>query len=154
MPAAPLLSLLFEIRVKVGPPILVGQDATTGRRQLIPILSGELVGDSFRGTVLPGGVDSQVIRPDGTCELSARYGIELDDGSRIYVENNGIRTVPAEWVSSVVAGGFVDPSLYYFKTVPRFEVFDEKHQWLTKRLVICSAEREPAWVSLRFYEVL
>ena len=50
-------------------------------RQLIPILSGTLTGapegryPELRGTVLPGGVDSQVIRPDGRCELSARYGV-------------------------------------------------------------------------------
>ena len=62
----PSLKLAFEISVKVDTPIVVGQDNIAGRRQLIPILSGELTGDGIHGTVLPGGIDSQVIRPDGT----------------------------------------------------------------------------------------
>jgi Protein of unknown function (DUF3237) len=66
----------------------VGQVEIVGRRQLIPILSGEVIGNGFNGKVLPGGVDSQIIRPNGKCELSARYAIKLEDGSAIYIENN------------------------------------------------------------------
>ena len=72
---------IFTITVKVDTPVVVGQDEISGRRQLIPILSGTLEGETMHGEVLPGGVDSQVIRPDGICELSARYGVKLDDGS-------------------------------------------------------------------------
>lgn len=95
------LEEVFSIIVKVDTPILVGQDHIVGRRQLIPIISGELVGKDFHGTVLPGGIDSQIIRPDGTCELSARYGVKLDNGNSFYIENNGIRTVPKEYVDLV-----------------------------------------------------
>ncbi len=57
----------------------LGQDDVNGRRQLIPITEGELKGEDLNGNpihgvCLPGGVDSQVIRPNGICELSARYG--------------------------------------------------------------------------------
>lgn len=152
-------SLLFSISALVGPPIVIGNDTTTGRRQLIPILSGALRGiggqaAGLRGIILPGGIDSQVIRPDGRCELSARYGIRLDDGGSIYIENNGIRTVPDEYVETVKAGGFIDPSLYYFRSVPRFEVFDERLRWLTKRLIVCIATRLPDQVLLDYHEVL
>lgn len=84
--SAPTLKKQFEIRVEVAPPVLIGQDDISGRRQLIPILSGTLTGTSegnfpsLTGEVLPGGVDSQVIRPDGKCELSARYGVRLTGG--------------------------------------------------------------------------
>ncbi|MFC5630505.1 MULTISPECIES: hypothetical protein [Streptococcus] len=40
---------------------------------MIPILSGELVGDGLHDKVLSGGVDSQIIRPDGRYELSPRW---------------------------------------------------------------------------------
>lgn len=144
----------FQIEVVVDIPILVGQDEVVGRRQLIPILSGVVTGADFNGKVLPGGIDSQIIRPNGKCELSARYAIELDDGATIYIENNGIRRVPGEFVDDVKAGKFVDPSVYYFRTVPTFEVYDEKYQWLTSYNFVCTATRLPETVLLRFYKVL
>lgn len=114
------LKEVFSISINVDNPIVVGQDEIVGRRQLIPIVSGEVTGEGFKGFVLPGGIDSQIIRPDGKCELSARYAIKLEDGASIYVENNGIRTVPIQYVNDVKSGKFVDSSLYYFRTVPIF----------------------------------
>lgn len=148
------LEEVISINIRVAKPIVVGQDDVVGRRQLIPITSGEVTGpDGIKGTVLPGGVDSQIIRPDGKCELSARYAIQMDDGACIYVENNGIRTVPEEWVKDVVAGKFVDPSLYYFCTVPTFEVYDPKYKWLTTHIFVCCATRLPDSVLLKFYKL-
>jgi len=147
------LDEIFSINVKVDNPILVGQDDIVGRRQLIPIISGELIGTDIHGIVLPGGVDSQIIRPDGTCDLSARYGIKLDDGTGFYIENNGIRTVPNEYIELVKKGEFIDPSLYYFCTTPKFEVYHEKLKWLTQSIFICKATRLPDSVILKFYSI-
>lgn len=149
----PELKKAFEIRVKVAPPIVVGQDEIHGRRQLIPITSGELKGEGLHGTVLPGGVDSQVIRPNGTCELSARYAVKLDDGSSFYIENNGIRTVPEAYVEDVKQGKFVDPGLYYFCTKPTFEIYDPRLNWLEQRLFVCAATRYPDEVCIDYYSV-
>lgn len=149
----PSLKPAFQISVTVDTPVVVGQDAIHGRRQLIPILTGELRGEGLHGTVLPGGVDSQVIRPSGICELSARYGVRLDDGSSFYVENNGIRTVPDEWVETVLSGNFVDPSLYYFCTKPSFEVYDERLNWLNEKLFVCCATRLPEAVILQYLTI-
>ena len=155
----PGLKKQFEIRVQVEAPVVVGQDGISGRRQLIPISGGELIGaetadiKGLHGTVLPGGVDSQVIRPDGRCELSARYGVKLDNGASFYIENNGFRTVPKEYVETVLAGGFVDPDLYYFCTTPTFEIYDERVSWLRDKLYICSATRLPDMVILGYYTV-
>ena len=93
------MRFLFKVLAQVEKPIVVGQDGKNGRRQLIPVPSGtvegtDLQGNPITGIVLPGAVDSQVIRPDGKCELSARYGVQLSDGRSFYIENNGIRTVP------------------------------------------------------------
>lgn len=145
---------VFSISVKVDEPIVVGQDDVVGRRQLIPILSGEVIGNGFKGKVLPGGVDSQIIRPNGKCELSARYAIELDDGATIYIENNGIRTVPKEYEKDVLEGKFVDQDAYYFRTVPTFETYNEKYKWLMNTIFVCYASRLPNDVLLKFYKVL
>lgn len=147
---------LFTISVKVDQPIVIGQDGINGRRQLIPISGGQLIGadrngNPISGTVLPGGVDSQVIRPDGKCELSARYGVLLDNGSSFYIENNGIRTVPAEYIPQVLSGGFVDPSLYYFVTKPSFEVYSNDLRWLENYIFVCKAIRTPTAVELHYH---
>lgn len=144
---------VFSIQIVVEKPIVVGQDEIVGRRQLIPILSGEVNGNGFKGTVLPGGVDSQIVRPDGKCELSARYAIQLDDGATIYIENNGIRTVPENYVEDVKAGKFVEPDVYYFRTVPTFETYNEKYKWMMNSIFVCYASRLPRNVILKFYKV-
>ena len=143
---------VFTITAEVATPIVVGQDDIEGRRQLIPITGGTVTGpNGEKGTLLPGGVDSQVIRPNGRCELSARYGIRMDDGSSIYVENNGIRTVPAEHIETVLSGGFIDPALYYFRTVPTFETYSKKYRWLNDYIFVCYAIRQPENVLLKYY---
>ena len=146
---------LFTIRVQVDAPIVVGQDEKNGRRQLIPILTGTLEGTDpsgapLRGEVLPGGVDSQIIRPDGKCELSARYAVRLEDDRRFYIENNGIRTVPAEYVPEVVSGRFVPADVYYFATTPVFEAFDDSLRWLEDHLFLCKARRNPDSVEISY----
>lgn len=148
----PELKKSFTVKIAAEPPVLVGQDEVYGRRQLIVCPSGTVEGD-ITGTVLPGAVDSQVIRPDGTCELSARYGLRLDDGSGVYIQNDGIRTVPPEYVEKVKAGEFVDPDLYYFCTTPHFEVFDRKLDWMTKKVFVCSATRYADRVEIDYYTV-
>lgn len=148
----------FSVKVKVDKPIVVGQDGKNGRRQLIPILSGTVEGRGpdgreLRGRVLPGGVDSQVIRPDGKCCLSARYAVELEDGRSFYIENNGIRTVPSEYVPAVLRGEFVPADVYYFATTPFFEVYDESLRYLEDRVFVCKARREPDSVEILYYLV-
>ena len=147
------LKKVFTIIVKVDKPVLVGQDDISGRRQLIPITEGELIGEGMHGTVLPGGIDSQVIRPNGVCELSARYAVRMDDGSSFYIENNGIRTVPQEDVPRVLAGEFVDPSHYYFCTKPEFEVYDRRLDWLKSKVFVCTATRYPDSVHLDYLTI-
>ncbi|MEH7097930.1 DUF3237 domain-containing protein [Neobacillus vireti] len=147
------LEEVFSINIVVDKPIVVGEDEIVGRRQLIPILSGEVNGNGFKGTVLPGGVDSQIIRPDGKCELSARYAIQLEDGTAMYIENNGMRTVPEEYVEDVKAGKFVDPNVYYFRTTPTFETYRDKYKWMMNCIFVCYATRLPENVLLKFFRV-
>ena len=149
---------LFTVFVEVDKPIVVGQDEKNGRRQLIPIIGGRVVGvdmdgNPMEGTCLPGGVDSQVIRPDGKCELSARYAIKLNDGRSFYIQNDGIRTVPKEYVSKVVNGEFIDPSIYYFATTPKFEAYDDTLRFLEEKVFVCKAKRNPDSVEISYYVV-
>jgi len=148
----PRLEECFQIEAMVDTPVVIGQDNIHGLRRLIPVTSGIVTG-KLKGVVLPGGVDSQVVRPDGFTELSARYGIKLDDGTSVFIENNGIRRVDPKYAAEVAAGNIVDPKHVYFATVPKFEVYDESLRWLEQSIFICYATRLPDKVLLRFYQL-
>ena len=152
----PKLVKAFEIRARVGAPTFIGQDGKSGRRQLIAITGGEIEGFAlpFDGVVLPDGVDSQVVRPNGRAELSARYGVRLHDGRSFYIQNDGIRTVPAEYVETVLSGGIAPAEVYYCVTRPRFEVYDESLEILNERVFVCNATRYPDSISLEYYMVV
>ena len=151
--AGPRLEEVFTVEAIVGAPIVVGQDSTHGRRQLIAIEGGTVSG-KLSGNLMPGGVDSQIIRPDGFTELVARYAVKLDDGETVYINNTGIRRVDPSVAEEAAMGKIVDPKYVYFVTVPGFETYSRKYEWLEKSVFICYAMRLPDKVVLRFYEVV
>lgn len=149
----PVFEEAFRIEARVAEPIVVGQDGVHGRRQLIRIVGGDVSG-KLTGRLMPGGVDSQIIRPDGLTELVARYAIELDDGERIYIDNAGIRRITDPQVAPAAAkGGIVDPKYVYFVTVPTFETYTERYRWLERSIFFCYGVRMPNRVRLRFFEI-
>ena len=151
---APTLEEVFSIDIQVEKPLVVGQDAEHGRRQMILIKEGGKVSGKIKGEVLPFGVDSQIIRPDGFTELVARYAIKLEDGNTIYINNAGMRRISdPEAAKQAAQGKIVDPKFVYFATIPTFETYNEKYKWMEKSVFICYATRLPDKVLLKFYEV-
>lgn len=149
----PTLEPAFMIEVQVAKPLVVGQDTQHGRRQLISITGGQASG-KLSGEVLPYGVDSQIIRPDGFTELVARYALKLDDGHTVYIDNSGIRRINNPQAAQEAAQGkIVDPKHVYFATVAKFETYSPKYKWLEQAVFICYAVRLPDRVLLKFYEV-
>lgn len=151
-PAPPALQPCFELRVQVGPAQEIGEFGG-GRRRVIPILGGEVAGPRLNGVVLPGGADWQTLRPDGVTLLQARYTLRADDGAVIGVVNTGVRTASPEVAQRLASGEPVDPSLYYFRASPVFEVGPGPHAWLAAGLFVCAGERLPDSVRLSVYEV-
>src|SRR5207244_9527644 len=74
-----------------------------GERRVIDILGGRVEGPRLKGKILPGA-DWQIVRPDGVTDLTARYGIESDDGARIFLPRDGLRQGAPE-VNHPVARG-------------------------------------------------
>lgn len=78
------------LRIKV---YLTGNIVTKGRADTAVMLpfTGECDAPLFRGKILPGGVDTQRIFPDGSGALSARYTLEgVDDQGvpcHLFIEN-------------------------------------------------------------------
>ncbi len=148
----PELEFAFELRVQVGLPLDVGP-IPGGRRRIIPILGGTFEGSGMRGRVLPGGADWQIVRADGLGELDTRYTLETDDGKFIYVQNAGIRHASPEVTAKLMAGQPVDPSLVYFRTVPKFETSAPELAWLMRSIFVGTGERYPADVLMRFWKL-
>ena len=149
----PALEFVVAAHVTVDRPLDLG-DVGKGGRRIVPITGGEFFGPRLRGKVVPGGADWQIIRSDGVAELEARYTLETDDGALIYVRNHALRHGPAEVLAALAAGRSVEPSSYYFRGATFFETGAARYAWLTKHIIVCTGEREPAGVKLRFYQVL
>ena len=82
---------ILRIRVR-----LTGSETIQGHTQRVVMLpfEGECESRLFTGRILPGGVDTQRIDPDGRCALSARYALEGTDFQgnpcRLFIENAGV----------------------------------------------------------------
>jgi hypothetical protein len=151
-PAVPKLTFAFEMHAMVGPPQDIGQ-VRGGRRRIVPITGGTFAGPGFRAKILPGGADWQTIQPDGFTDLDTRYTIQADSGGLVYVQNAGMRHAAPDVMEKLLAGQTVDPSLVYFRTVPRFETAAPDLQWLTRAIFVGVGERYPTEVVIRFYKV-
>jgi hypothetical protein len=152
MVSPPALEHVFDVAVEVASPLTIG-DTGAGVRRIVDILGGVVSGPRLQGRIRPGGADFQLIRPDGCAELEARYVIEAADGGLIYVENIGIRSGPADALAQLNRGEPVDPTLIYFRTMPRFETAAGPHRWLMQHIFVASGIRRPDRVELQVFRV-
>lgn len=144
---------IFTINAELAGIMNLGQ-TPYGERRIIDILGGTVRGIRLNGKVLPGGADWQIIRSDGAADIQARYTIEADSGARVLVSSEGLRHGPPDVLAKLARGEAVDPSLYYFRTVMRFETADPTTHWLNRILAVAVGRRLPNAVQLDVYEVL
>ena len=151
-PVVPKLEFICRGRVNLADVIKAGE-TKSGERRMVPLTGGRFEG-KIAGEVLPGGADTQWVRPDGTAVVDARYMIKTDDGAVVYIHNHGLRAIPLDIVDRISNGENVDPSTYYFRTNPEFESGSPKYAWLNDIIAVCSGARVGNSVILDFYEVL
>ncbi len=72
----------------------------------------------------------------------------------VYIENVGIRFGPKDLLDRIANGEIVDPSLIYFRSVPKFETGDVKYRWLMENLFIGVGARHPDRVEIDVHQVL
>ena len=150
---APALRFAFAIKAKVGPIQDLGQTAR-GHRRIIDIVGGEVHGPRLTGEILPGGADWQIVRPDGTIEVVARYTIRSDAGALVYVQNEGLRAASPEILERLSKGELLPPGSYHFRTAPKFETAEPSLKWLERATFVGVATRAPDRVAIGFHEVL
>jgi Protein of unknown function (DUF3237) len=121
MHPAPRFEPLMRLAVEVGEIVSLGA-GPSGERRVVAITGGSFDSDEgWRGQVLPGGADWQLLRSDGVLEVDARYVLQDTRGDRVQVVSQGLRHGPPEVIAALARGEAVDASLYYFRTAMRFE---------------------------------
>ena len=144
---------IFTIEAELEAIVTLGR-TPYGERRFVGISGGTVTGPKLNGRILPGGADWQIVRGDGAADIQARYMIEADSGARIMVNSAGLRHGPPEVLEKLARGDKVDPALYYFRTVMRFEAADPAMDWLNRILALARGQRQARSVRLEVYEVL
>ena len=146
--------LLFTITLQVDAKLQLVGPSTWGNRRIAQVTGGKFEGPRLRGRALPGGGDWLIDRPDGVTQLDVRMTLETDDGALIYMTYRGLRHGPAAVMARMAKGEAVDPSEYYFRTVPCFETAAEKYSWLNRALFVSTGHRVAAGPIYTVYEIL
>jgi hypothetical protein len=144
---------IFTIAAELEAVVTLGR-TPYGERRFVGITGGTVRGPKLNGRILPGGADWQIVRTDTAADIEARYIIEAESGARILVNSAGLRHGPPEVLEQLARGDKVDPALYYFRTVMRFETADPAADWLNRILALARGERAARSVRLEAYEVL
>jgi hypothetical protein len=146
--------LLMTMHVKVGTLLNIGA-VPYGTRRTAPLGGGTFEGPRFRGTILAGSsADWQLLRSDGVLEMDLRFTLRTEDGALISMRSFGMRHGPAEVIAAIGRGETVDPSKYYFRTMPRFETAHPAYLFLNRLIAVASGDRRPEGPIYTIHEVL
>ena len=144
---------LFTLTLQVAGMQPIGA-TPNGNRRVGLVAGGTFAGPKLRGTVLPGGADWIIIRPDGSTTLDVRIVLETDDKATIGMTYRGMRHGPEAVMARVNGGEFVDPSEYYFRTSVAFETASPRYDWLNRIIAIGTGSRPPEGPVYDIFEVL
>ncbi len=131
---------LFDMVVDLNPRLNFG-DGPVGRRILFGSAGGSFEGPRLRGTVLAGGGDWALFRPDGAMMLDVRLTLRTEDDALVHMTYGGRWITPPELRAEMADPARrhqVDPSRYYFRTNPLFETGAEKYAWLNDLVCVGS----------------
>jgi hypothetical protein len=126
----------------------------SGDRRVGLVAGGTFEGPKLKGTVLPGGADWIIGRPDGSTTLDVRLVLQTHDGAAIGMIYRGMRHGPAAVMNKINAGHHVDPAEYYFRTSIAFETAAPKYDWLNRIIAIGTGDRRPEGPVYDIFEVL
>lgn len=146
--------LLMVMQIRVGTLLNIGA-VPHGNRRTAPLGGGTFEGPRLRGAILPGGsADWQLLRSDGVLEMDIRFTLRTDDGALISMKSFGLRHGPPEVIAALGRGETVDPSTYYFRTMPRFETAHLSYAYLNHLIAVATGDRRPEGPIYTIHEVL
>src|SRR5712671_3221148 len=118
------LELALTVIAKIDAPLSMGK-TPQGERRVIPISGGEFSGPGLKGSIMPGGEDWQLVRPDGVTELDARYWLRTEDAVIIRVRNRALAEPPA-----------TPSEKRTVRCAPEFDAPIGKYDWLNKTIFV------------------
>jgi len=145
--------LLFTIKLLADKPQVLGR-TPAGERRIVAVTGGSFEGERLSGVVEPGGSDWIIGRPDGSLRLDVRLSLRTADGALIGMTYAGFRHGPAEVIERLNRGETVDPSQYYFRTIPLFETAAPQYAWLNNIVSVARGHRPPEGPVYRVFEIL
>lgn len=149
----PQLEFAFAAKVSVSSARSLGNLHGSGERLVMTVGGGLIEGPSIRGTILPGGTEWPLVRPDGVDSIDARYTFETSDGVLVNIRNTGYRVIPPE-LRKDIKSRVINAGDYYFRTWSMFEAPVGKYDWLTKNVFVGFGERHPEILHLWYYRVI
>ncbi|KAG9193510.1 hypothetical protein G6011_03545 [Alternaria panax] len=89
-PSPPQMTLIYHMEAYLGERFSLGSIPTGQERLVIPIVGGTFKGPRISGKVLNLGADWRLTDAQGKLRPDARYNIQTDDGTFIYVQTEGL----------------------------------------------------------------
>jgi Protein of unknown function (DUF3237) len=138
----PRLEFVMEVRLWFARVQTIANMPTGAGRGAVYVDRGEFAGPRLRGKAVPV------------------YMLEEDDGTLILLRNRGFLwgrkpdTMQRLRAMIFEGGAAVDPSEYYLRAAPSFEVQAGKHDWLTRHVFVGVGERKPDGNLIRYYALL
>ncbi|RDL45049.1 DUF3237 domain-containing protein [Marinomonas piezotolerans] len=142
---------VYESRVSIDMDRATVGQSKYGERGIVWITGGDVKGPRINATVMPGGGDWQLGRPDGVRDLTARYAIKTNDGHVIVITNKAIID-PRPTAEN--------PKNDYVRSVLNFEApIGSPYEWMNKSIFLGTVELAPDFeqdpaVIIRVWELL
>jgi hypothetical protein len=154
----PHLEFAFECQLQFTRALAVPNVPNGGFRSAVLVDGGRFEGPAITGHAIPNsGGDYAHFRDDDTAVFDARYLLEVDDGTIIYMQNRGfLWGRKPDAMARLRAWAFengppVPHEDYYLRAQPTFETPKGKHDWLTRHVFIGVGERRPDGNFIRYF---
>jgi hypothetical protein len=154
-PFMPQLEHAFTIAIELSKSYWIKPSARGDTRAAVFAASGTVEGPLLNGKVIPmSGGDFPLLRGNGVIDFDARYLLEADDGSIIYLENRGYRWARDSEVAARMRrnedASFDD---YYMRVTPRFDAPAGPHAWMSQHIFVGVAEKLPGANRIHYFVV-
>lgn len=152
----PQFEYAFSIALELTGLRWLNTSSTGMTRAAIYVSEGVIEGPGISGKVVPmSGGDWPLKRADGVLDFDARYLLEMDDGTTIYMQNKGYRWAHSEEIAEKMANGEdVDHSDYYMRVTPKFDAPDGEFDWMNRHVFLGVAEKIPGANRIHYFKVL
>lgn len=124
-----------------------------GHRSIAPVQGGSFSGGRLQATVLPGGNDWVITRPDGSMAIDVRLTLLTPDGAHIYLGYQGTLRLTPEAAQKMRRMEQISDANIALKTVLKFETGDARYSWLNDVLAVSIGTQSPAGPVYEVFEI-